>query len=109
MRQSVDEMSKLSDTYWGWTPHMITAVAAQKADYPFGGCIIVCAFALQLVSFLVPQSSTALSLGQAKFVLWIALVVTILTFLSLRHVSKSIASRFAQQIRQRLGVPPKGA
>jgi hypothetical protein len=59
MRQSVDEMSKLSSTYFGWNPHMINAVAAQKADYLFGGCIIVCAFFLQLVSFLVPQSAMA--------------------------------------------------
>lgn len=105
MRQSVDEMSKLASTYFGWNPHMINAVAAQKADYLFGGCIIVCAFGLQLVSFLVPQSTMALSVGHAQFVPWIALLVTVLTFLGLRYVSKSVASRFAHQIRQRLGVP----
>ena len=51
MRQTVEAMARLSGTYWNSNPHMPLALAAQKADYLFGGGLIVVAFVLQLASF----------------------------------------------------------
>ena len=65
MRQSVEAMGSLSGTYWNWNPHMPPALAQQKADYLFGGGLILSAFCLQLLSFLA-TSDMIMSKHQAS-------------------------------------------
>jgi len=64
IRQTVEAMARLSRTNWGRNPHMPPALAAQKADYLFGGGLIVVAFVLQLGSFFA-SSAPVLIEGQA--------------------------------------------
>jgi hypothetical protein len=97
MRQSVEAMAALSGTYWGWNPNMPPALAAQKADYFFGGGLIVLAFAFQLASFFVP-STPALSESQGLVAPWLAAVVTLLVFLLLRLAARFLARHFESQI-----------
>jgi hypothetical protein len=102
MRQTVAAMADLSGTYFDWNPHMVPALAAQKADYIFGGGIIVLAFALQLIALLVSPGKTApmmLSSGAAP---WIAIAGTALVFFLLRLVAKRVSRYFEKQIWARL-------
>jgi hypothetical protein len=102
MRQSVSAMADLSGTYFDWNPHMVSALAAQKADYLFGGGIIVLAFTLQLGSFLVSPSSVVSPMMPSRALPWTVVTFTVGIFLVLRHVSKQVARRFETQIYARL-------
>jgi hypothetical protein len=108
MRQTVDAMGRLSGTYWDWNPHLPPALAAQKADYLFGGGLIVFAFVLQLVSFFAsPQP--VLTEAQARAAPWVAGVATIVAFVLLRLAARSVAKRYETEIttwlRKRLEQP----
>ena len=112
MRQTVEAMGRLSGSYWGWNPHMPPALAAQKADYLFGGCVIVAAFILQLVSFFVPTEAVALTASQAAVVPWAAAVLTAVAFFLLRAASRRVAKHYQEQIdawlKQKNVQPPQG-
>jgi hypothetical protein len=101
VRQSVEAMGRLSETNFGSNPHMPTALATQKADYLFGGGLIVVAFVLQLASFFVPANAEALSTTQARWAPWGALVLTILLFFVLRVQATRVASHFQVQVEAR--------
>lgn len=97
MRQTIEAMARLSGSYWDWNPHMPIALAAQKADYLFGGGLIFVAFVLQLASFLVPTEQI-LTASQAALAPWVACVVTAVGFFVLRTASKRLARYFEEQI-----------
>ena len=99
MRQSVSNMAAISGTYFDYNPSMITAVAAQKADYLFGGCIIVFAFSTQLASFMVPDDVRLFSPEVSNAIPWIALVSVVVLFVVLARVAKLLGRRFEAQIR----------
>lgn len=97
MRQSVEAMARLSGTYWDANPHMPPALAAQKADYLFGGSLIFIAFLLQLCSFFVPTTAL-LSESSTKIAPWIAGVITIVVFFLLRFAASRTARYYEKQI-----------
>jgi hypothetical protein len=99
MRQSVPAMADISGTYFDFNPHMIVSIAAQKADYLFGGGFIVLAFVGQVVSLLVPIDAVAFGGTYTRLVLWGAVGGTILLFPVLRFASRRLADRYANQIR----------
>ncbi len=99
MRQSVVAMADISGTYWNFNPHMITNAAAQKADYLFGGGIIVLAFAGQVVSLLVPTTTNIIGAPCARLVPLTAVGGTIALFIVLRLASRRLSARYASQIR----------
>jgi hypothetical protein len=98
MRQSIEAKANLSESYRDWNPHMVPALAAQKADYLFGGCIIVLAFTTQLLSFLVPEEIAVFSNDAAALVPWAALVSTIGLFFLVRLGAKKLSSAFERRI-----------
>jgi hypothetical protein len=98
MRQTVEAMARLSASYWDANPHMPQALAAQKADYIFGGGLIFVAFVLQFVSFFVPPERVALSASAAEVAPWLAAVFTGVGFFVLRIVSRHLASHYERQI-----------
>lgn len=97
MRQTIEAMGRLSGTYWDWNPHMIEALATQKADYLFGGGLICVAFVLQLLSFLLP-STNVLQPEWALWTPWAAVVATIIGFYLLRLASRRLARGYEAQI-----------
>jgi hypothetical protein len=97
MRQTIEAMGRLSGTYWDWNPHLPPALAAQKADYLFGGGLIVIAFVLQLISFFAP-SQLVFTDAHAQAAPWIAGVATIVAFVLLRLAARSVAKRYETQI-----------
>ena len=97
MRQSIAEMAKLSGTYWDWNTNIPPALAAQKADYLFGGCLIVAAFATQLASFFF-NNAIVLSPSVSSNAPLIAAIATLVLFFVLRAASRRVASHFEQQI-----------
>ena len=46
IRQNAQAMARLSSSYFDANPHMPAALASQRAEYIFGGALIVAAFAL---------------------------------------------------------------
>jgi len=99
MRQTVEAMARLSGTYWDWNPHMPIALAAQKADYLFGGGLILVAFVLQLASFFAP-TKPVLTVAQAALAPWIAGAATVIGFFILRAASKRLAKHYEVQITE---------
>lgn len=97
MRQTVEAMARLSGTYWDWNPHMPPALAAQKADYLFGGGLILVAFVLQLGSFFAPDS-LVLSETQARFAPWVACALTVVAFYLLRIGTRRLSKHFESEI-----------
>jgi hypothetical protein len=97
MRQTVEAMGRLSGTYWDWNPHLPPALAMQKADYLFGGGLIVVAFVLQLLSFFA-SSQPVLTNAQAQAAPWVAGVATVIAFILLRLASRSVAKHYETQI-----------
>ena len=97
MRQSIESMAKLSGTYWDWNPNIPPALAAQKADYLFGGGLIVVAFSTQLASFFF-SNAPWLSPSASSSAPGIAAIATLLLFLSLRFASRKLAGHFERQI-----------
>jgi hypothetical protein len=97
MRQSVEAMAKLSGTYFDWNPHMPPALAQQKADYVFGGGLILLAFVLQLGSFFA-TSNPVLSPAQTTAAPWVALLGTVVAFFLLRVASGYLAARFEARV-----------
>ena len=91
-------MAHQAGTYWDSNPHVVASLAAQKADYLFGGGTIVLAFVGQLASVFVSPDRGALSEGGARLVLWLAVPVTVASFCLLRIGSKKLAKRYASQI-----------
>ena len=100
MRQSVEAMGRLSGSYWDSNPHMPKALATQKADYLFGGGLIVVAFALQLTSFLVPANVEAIAESYARWVPWVAVTATAVTFIVLRLVALRVATHYQTEIER---------
>jgi hypothetical protein len=98
MRQSVEAMARLSGSYWHSNPHMPPALAAQKADYLFGGGLIFVAFVLQFVSFVVPAERVALSASGAAYAPWLAAGLTVAGFFMLRVLSTRLAVHYERQI-----------
>lgn len=98
MRQSVETMARISGSYWDWNPHMVATLAAQKADYLFGGGLIVIAFVLQLGSFFAPVDPTALSYAQARIAPWVAGALTAVLFTAFRLAAVWLAKHYEAQI-----------
>ena len=98
IRQSIESMASLSGTYWDSNPHLPKALAAQKADYLFGGGLITLAFVSQLSSFFAPASFVALSNELAAYAPWVAAAATPICFLVLRLASHRLAAHYEQQI-----------
>jgi hypothetical protein len=102
MRQSVDAMADLAGSYFDWNKHMVVALAHQKADYLFGGCLIMASFNLQLLSFL-GTSIHVESLSDARdMVAMLAVTFTMVGFLVLRRTAARVARKFEVQIEARL-------
>src|SRR3546814_159632 len=97
MRQSTEAMARLSGTYWDWNPNLPPALAAQKADYLFGGGLIVSAFSIQLASFFF-ESAPFLSARATFLAPWCAAAGTLVVFLALRMAARRLAQSFDQQI-----------
>lgn len=97
MRQTVEAMARLAGTYWDWNPHLPAALAAQKADYLFGGSLIVVAFALQLASFFA-SSEPLLSPSQSQLAPWLAGAATVVAFVVLRFAAARLAKHYEAQI-----------
>jgi hypothetical protein len=102
LRQSVSAMAAISGTSWNFNRHMVAAMAAQKADYLFGGGLIVLAFSAQFASFFVSPGTVAIPTAHVAAVPWFALAITVVLFFILRHASKRIAANFEAQIRERI-------
>jgi hypothetical protein len=94
IRQNAAVMARLSYTYWDSNPHLPGVLAAQKADYVFGGGLIVVAFALQLASFFSTDSALVLAGNSASFAPWVALGATFAAFVALRTASMRLASYY---------------
>lgn len=97
MRQTVEAMARLSGTYWDWNPHLPPALAAQKADYLFGGGLIGVAFVLQLVSFFA-SSEPLLSPLQSQLAPWLAGAATLIIFVILRLGATRLAKHYEVEI-----------
>lgn len=97
MRQTVEAMARLSGTYWDWNPHFIAALAAQKADYLFGGALISTAFVLQLASFFA-SNEPLLSPLLSKIAPWLACIATFVIFVILRFTSTRLAKHYEVEI-----------
>jgi hypothetical protein len=109
VRQSPATMAQLAASYFDSNPYMVPALAAQKADYVFGGAFIVLAFAAQLVSFLFNPTRVAISTRYSAMVPWIAIAASAGVFLVLRRSSRRLASHFERQIRDALSAQAKAA
>lgn len=101
MRQTVATMGDIAGSYFDWNPHMARALAAQKAEYLFGGGIIVLSFALQLSAFLVPTDSVV-PFSHPRYVPWSAAGLTVVCFAANLVVSRLLAKRFERQITSAL-------
>ncbi len=99
IRQNAAAMARLSYTYWDANPHLPGVLAAQKADYVFGGGLIVVAFALQLASFFSTDPALVLIGNSASFAPWVALGGTIAAFLVFRVASTWLANYYQEQVR----------
>lgn len=97
MRQTVEAMARLSGTYWDVNPHLPPALSAQKADYLFGGGLILVAFALQLASFFA-SDLPLLSPSQSLLAPWFAGFATVVGFVLLRLVALRVAKHYEKQI-----------
>lgn len=100
MRQSIEAMGRLSGSYWDSNPHMPPMLAAQKADYLFGGGLIVLAFAVQFSSFLVSEKCVILNAEQAQLAPWVAAVTTAVIFKLLCFASRKVAVYYEIQIKE---------
>ena len=99
MRQTIEAMANLSGSYYDWNPHMVTALAQQKAEYLFGGGLIVVAFMLQLLSYFA-TSDTVLTPGQTQAAPWIAVVGTAIFFVGFHAASKAVAGKYEVRITE---------
>jgi len=97
MRQSIEAMGRLSGTHFGWNPHWPAALAAQKADYLFGGCLLLVSFILQLTSFL-SSNTPVLSVTQSQWAPWIAVILTVVVAGLLRWASRRVAQHYESKI-----------
>ena len=97
VRQSTEAMARLSGSYYDSNPHMPRALSAQKADYVFGGGLILIAFSLQFLSFLAPNSM-AVEQPHVRSVLLAALAATVIVFFALRLASTKLALHFEQKV-----------
>ena len=98
IRQTVDAMGALSGTYFDANPHMPRSLAAQKADYIFGGGFIVLTFMLQLASFFVPAYTIMFPSYDAQFIRWFMVSVTFVAFPSLKYLSSLLGKHYTRQI-----------
>lgn len=98
MRQTVEAMARLSGTYWNNNPHMPPALASQKADYLFGGGLILIAFVLQFASFFASATTPMLSDEHARLVPWAAGAITVLGFFILRVAATRLAKHYEIEI-----------
>ncbi len=73
-------------------------LAAQKADYLFGGGLIVLAFSVQFASFFVPPEAMAFGASQGRLVPWAMAAITVCIFFLLRVVAGRVAKYYEDQI-----------
>lgn len=99
VRQTTEAMGRLSHTYWDANPHLPAVLAAQKADYIFGGGLILGAFALQLGSFFATGTASVLSEAQAAVAPWLALAGTAFLFHLVRLAAVRLAGKYEREVR----------
>jgi len=99
VRQSTEAMGKLSQSHYDANPYQPRALAMQKADYVFGGGLIVAAFALQFLSFLAPSEPRIVSASAIPVTMGIAFIGTILAFLILRIGAGKLGKKYEQKIQ----------
>lgn len=109
VRQSTAAMAALAGTYFDFNPHAIPALAAQKADYIFGGIFIVLAFAAQMASFLAGSYEIPVGAGWKALIPLLAFGATAVLFVVLHRFSKRLARRFESEIRQAVEVAAAAA
>jgi hypothetical protein len=103
MTQTTEAMAQLSGSCWDSNPHMLDALAQQKADYLFGSGCTMLAFFSQLVSYFA-SGEVLLSVATTKVVLWVAVIMAVLFFV-LRFASKRLAIHFKAQVTALLERP----
>lgn len=97
LRQTVEAMGRLSRTYWDWNPHLAPALAAQKAEYIFGGGLIFLSFLLQIGSFLASKEFL-FPIRSARFVPWFACLLTLFFYGFCRWLSSKLARHYEAEI-----------
>jgi hypothetical protein len=102
IRQSTEMMARLAGTYFDANPYVVRALAAQRADYVFGGGLIVLAFVLQLGSFFA-SSGPWLSEAQTRWAPGLGAIATGCGFLFLRPCARLLTRVFEKRVWQRLG------
>jgi hypothetical protein len=98
VQQSASAMAKLAQTYFDSNQAAVRALAAQRADYIFGGVLIVAAFGAQMGSFL-PSKSSTVAIG-ARETVGLAILAAIILFLLLHRASTWLAGRYEREIQQ---------
>lgn len=98
IRQNAAAMARLSYTYWESNPDMPAVLAAQKADYVFGGSFIVLAFAIQLASFFATDPKLLLTECSAASAPWVAIFGTIIAFLGFRLAAAQLAKLYQAEV-----------
>ncbi len=102
MRQSISSMADVSSSYWDSNPHMVITMAAQKADYLFGGGLIMLAFSTQLLSFLLPAELKVFAPEYSKHIPWYAAACAVLFFVFFRMLAKTLKGFYQRQIESEL-------
>lgn len=100
IRQNAAAMARLSYTYWDSNPHMPATLAAQRADYIFGGGFIVVAFGLQLASFFTTDPTPVLAASSVTVAPWVALGATVALFFASRVASQYLAKHYTTQVEK---------
>lgn len=100
IRQNAHAMARFSFSYWDGNPHMPGALASQRAEYIFGGGLIVAAFALQFASFFSTDTAPFITGIAASAAPWFALVITFVLFFIARAASARLAKRFQAEVEE---------
>jgi hypothetical protein len=106
---SVEKITMLSGTYWGFNESLARALAAQRAQYATGGLLLLASFFLQVLAALA-SSATPAPLPQFLHI-WPYLVLAVLaptafaSWLICRVLDRSTAEKVLRLHQERLAAP----
>lgn len=100
LRMSPKDMAELSQTRCGYSPPMTRNLAMQKADTLVGFVLLMLSFFLALANLLWPMRACDFRVNRNGVIL--AILVSIVIFISANKVSKILQQHYYQQAMDKL-------
>lgn len=105
MYLSINDIAKLSGTYFGYNPNLLKNLCAQKVDYTIGWLLLLLSFFLQTCNLLWPMRINDFAINRTGLI--IGIIISIILFTSSIGIAKCWRSKQTKNAEETLEINNK--